>query len=146
LNIQEINELIQQLPSLDKRIFYQKKLKNTTREEEEEEPTRTREEEKKKEKYQQEEEVEQEEYSTLSSIAEELKLKSKRMNETIKEDDFYLDSVQELSNQSIKQLSQDHEELKKYETTLKQVNSYYLFLFMILLFLFMYGIIKVFPK
>jgi hypothetical protein len=90
--------------------------------------------------------VEQEEYSTLSSIAEELKLKSKRMNETIKEDDFYLDSVQELSNQSIKQLSQDHEELKKYETTLKQVNPYYLFLFMILLFLFMYGIIKVFPK
>jgi Fe2+ transport system protein B len=89
---------------------------------------------------------EEEEYSTLSSIAEELKLKSKRMNETIKEDDYFIESVNELSNENIQHLKHDHEELKKYETTLKRVNPFYLFLIMFILFIFMYGIIKIFPK
>ena len=147
--MKDIQNLIEKLP-IEKKLFYQNKLKNK------EEKENLFEREKEKEEDDEEVEIEEgeinkiieEEFTKeLELMTEELKLKSKIINDTIKEDDHLLKKVEDLTNENMKHLSNDHIELKKYESKLNQsFNQYYLLLISFILFLFIYAIIKIFPK
>eukprot|EP01080_Neovahlkampfia_damariscottae_P007261 gene7261-11579_t len=141
----DIQSLIEKLP-IEKKIIYQNKLKNEKKEKLFEKNEYTQEEEAEEEGMN-EDSIEDDFTTELSSIAEELKSKSKMMNDTIKEDDYLINHVEDLTNENMKHLLDDHSELKKYESKLNQnFNQYYLLFIVFVVFILMYAIIKIFPK